>query len=384
MIGGIKTLDDFDFKGKRVLVRVDINSPFVGNKVQNNSRIEQSGKTIYEIQKKGGRVVVIGHQGQPDKDDFKSLKGHTRLLNKYCKIKFVEGLIGKNVAKEIYGLKGGEAILLENVRFEKDEYFPRKKDNKIIEFFKDKVEIYINDAFSVSHREHTSIVSFPRYMKSGIGRTFESELRNAGKIKLGETLFVIGGNKTEDLMPLILDRKNKIVATGVLGILCNILEGYKFGLEDKIKGEIIKKSGNVLKKELGHIKTPKDYGFLVNGKRKDIVLEKLPVNARALDIGNETIDDYEKEIAKAKYIFMKGTAGDCGKKEFCLGTEKLLKAMEKSKAFCVVAGGHSSTAVDNLGINKKKLGHVSLSGGALVKYISGKNLVGIDALRKEK
>jgi len=382
MIKGIKTLDDFNFKGKRVLVRVDINSPFSGNKIQDNERIESSGATIREIQKNGGRVVVIAHQGQPDKSDFKSLRQHAKLLKRYCKIKFVDDLIERKALAEIDGLNNGEAILLENIRFEKDEYSPRKKGNKIVEAFKDRFDVYINDAFSVSHREHVSIVSFPRYMKSGIGRTFERELKNVGKIELGKTLFVLGGNKTEDLMPLIEKKENKILATGVLGILCNMLEGYRFGLEDRVKKKVIGNLKKSLKRELRHIRTPSDYGFLVNGKRVDKKLEELPVSSRALDIGKETIKRYEREIAKARYVFMKGTAGDCGKKGFCFGTRRLLKAMEKSKAFCVVAGGHSSSAVDKLGINKKKLGYVSLSGGALVKFISGEKLVGIKSLRR--
>ncbi|MAG38034.1 phosphoglycerate kinase [Candidatus Pacearchaeota archaeon] len=382
MFKGIRTLDDFNFKGKRVLVRADINSPFVRNKVENNERIEQSGKTIREIQRKGGRVVVLAHQGQPDKKDFKSLKGHVKLLNKYCKIKFVKDTLGKKAISEIDSLRSGQAILLENVRFQKDEYDPKKKGNMIVEEFKDRFDIYINDAFSVAHRDQTSIVSFPKYMDAGMGRTFEKELKNIGKIRLGDCHYLLGGNKVDDLMLLV--KKKNILAAGVFSVLCSIVSGKNLGLENKKRKKEMQEFGKIIKKELGHMHKPSDFGFLIKRKRKDIGEKNWPVNARALDIGEETIKKYEKIIAGCSFVFMKGTPGNCGVKGFCLGTKRLLKAMEKSPAFCVVAGGHSSTAAREMNINEKKLGYISLSGGALVHYIAGKKLPGLEALKREK
>jgi phosphoglycerate kinase len=382
MFKGIKTLDDFDFKGKKVLVRADINSPIVKGKIQNNSRIEESGKTIREIQKKGGKVIVIAHQGRKGEKDFTNLRQHGKFLSRYCKIKFVNDIIGKHALNKIDNLKNGEAILLDNVRKLEGE-IDIKKGRNIIDFFiQAGVEIYINDAFSVSHRRQTSISELPKHFDSGMGRTFEKELRNIGKVKLGDCHYLLGGNKPEDLMLLV--KKKNILATGVFSVLCSISSGKNLGLENKERRTESKKYGKVIGRELGRIKKGDDYGFLVNGERKDIGEKGWPVGARALDIGKETIREYEKEIRKAKYVFMKGTPGNCGIKGFCLGTKRLLKAMERSKAFCVVAGGHSSSIAKEMNINEKKLGYISLSGGALVYYIAGKKLPGLDVLMRSK
>ncbi len=380
MLKGIKTIDDFSFKGKRVIVRIDINSPIKNGKIENNDRIRFSGETIKEIQRKGGRVVVIAHQGRKGGNDFRSLKQHSKLLGRYCKINFVNDVIGRKAKDEILRLKDGEALLLENIR-KLDGEVNIKKGKKIIDFFvKLGFNIYINDSFSVSHRRQTSISELPRFFDSGMGRTFEGELRNIDKVKNKNCLYILGGNKPRDLMLLI--KKKKIIATGVFGILCNIAEGNYFGLENKKRKREIKELNEKIKRELKHIKTPKDYGFLINRERVEKSLNELPVNARALDIGEKTIKEYEEEIKKAKFIFFKGTPGDCSYKGFCLGTKRLLKEMEKSKAFCVVAGGHSSNAVKEMNINERKLGYVSLSGGALIYYIAGKNLPGLEALKK--
>ena len=122
-------------------------------------------------------------------------------------------------------------------------------------------------------------------------------------------------------------------------------------------------------------------GRKIRGKRKDIGIENFPANFKAFDIGKKTIELYEKYIMESKKIFWKGTAGDCSHKGFCLGTKKLLKTMEKSKAFCIVSGGHSGTAIKRYNINLNKLGYFSLSGGALVYYMVGKKLPGLEALK---
>ena len=308
------------------------------------------------------------------------MRNHEKLLRRYCKINFVNDIIGRKARNEILRLKDGEALLLENIR-KLDGEMDIKKGKKIVDFFvKLGFKIYINDSFSVSHRKQTSISELPKYFDSGMGRTFERELQNIDKVKNKNCLYILGGNKPKDLMLLI--KKKKIIATGVFGILCNIAEGNYFGLENKKRKREIKELSGKIKRELKHIKTPKDYGFLINGKRVEKSLDELPINARALDIGEKTIKEYEKEIRKAKFIFFKGTPGDCAYKEFCLGTKRLLRAMEKSKAFCVVAGGHSSTIAREMNINEKKLGYVSLSGGALIYYIAGKKLPGLDVLKK--
>ena len=254
-------------------------------------------------------------------------------------------------------------------------------NNKIIIFFRKKIDIYINDAFSMCHRKETSIVLLPKLFDKAIGRVLEKELKNIEKVKENtkNALFILGGNKVEDIM-LLINKKN-ILPTGILAILSLKAKGHDIGFkENKILREEEKFIPKI-KRNLKNMKLPIDLAFEIDGKRKDISTNKFPINHKVLDIGKETIKMYEKEILKAKRVFWKGTAGDCSYKDFCLGTKRLLKAMEKSKAFGIVSGGHSETAIERYKINKNKIGYVSLAGGALVHYIAGKKLPGLEALK---
>ena len=201
---GFKTLNDFNFKGKRVLVRSDLNSPISDNGVVLNDRIIESAKTISELKRKGAKVVVLAHQGQGGRADFVSLQGHVKLLNKFVKIRFVKDIFGEKALEEIDNLKSGDALLLENVRFSEEEFRPDR--SKIVRTLKNKFDYYVNDAFSVCHREHASIVGFPRFLPSLIGRLMEKELKNLDKIKGSGKLFILGGNKVEDVMLLIKEK----------------------------------------------------------------------------------------------------------------------------------------------------------------------------------
>ena len=211
----MKTLDNFDFKNKTVLLRSDINSDVKNGKPLMNERIKESCKTIKELKKKGARIIIIAHQGRRGKDDFISLKQHSKLLSKISKIKFVEDIIGNKAADAISKLKGKEAILLENIRFLKEEENPGK--NNFVKFFIGKVDIYVNDAFSVCHRKQTSIVSFPKYFKSCMGRILEKEVLALKKANLKDCLYILGGAKPADNIKLI--GKNKVLATGFFGQL---------------------------------------------------------------------------------------------------------------------------------------------------------------------
>src|SRR3989344_970803 len=206
---GFKTISSLDVKGKKVLLRVDLNSEIINKKPIISQRIIEHAKTIKELKKRQAKVIIIAHQSRKGKKDFTSLREHSKLLNRLVKVKFVHDIIGKKAEKEITNLKKGEAILLENIRFLKEEYKPTK-DNKIINFFKDKIEIYINDAFSICHRNETSIVSLPKIIKEkAIGRVLENELKQIEKIKVDDenTLFILGGNKVEDII-LLINKKN--------------------------------------------------------------------------------------------------------------------------------------------------------------------------------
>lgn len=371
-----KTLDSYNFKGKRVLLRIDINSEIKDNKISLSDRIIESTKTINELLKKKAKVVIMAHQGRPGDDDFTSLTKHSLLLKRFIpKLKFVDDIIGKKAINEIKRLSAGCALLLENVRFLKEEMSPpvNVKDNKLVQTLAPLFDYYVNDAFSVSHRKQSSITEFPKVLKSCIGRTMENELKHLNKLNIKDCVYILGGSKTEDVA-LLFNKKN-VLTTGVPALVCLLAKGYNLGAENTR----IKEISTEIKKQISHITTPVDLAANMNGKRRELRLSELPVNYKILDIGKETIKQYSKVIKNAKAVFLKGTPGYAQMKGFELGTKELLKAISSSKAFSVIAGGHTTTAMKRFNI--KNIDYISLSGGALVHYLANKKLPGLEALK---
>jgi phosphoglycerate kinase len=371
----MKTLDDFDFEGKRVLVRSDLNSDVQNGKLLKSERIKEAAITINELKKKEARVVILAHQGRPGDDDFISLKQHCKQLNKYVKVVFVEDIIGKKAEEKIKNLKNGEAILLENVRNLKEEFDTR--ENKLTQFCLRLFDIYVNDAFSVCHRPQASIL-LPKYIKkSCAGRILEREVKALQKLKLKKTLYILGGAKPKDNIKLL--GKNKVLSCGLFGQVCLINKGKKLGEQEKYlnrKSIFIK----ISKDKLSNVETPIDFAVNING-RKEIPLSGFPNEHEIFDIGSLTQKKYLEEIKKAKAIYMKGPAGDCSKRIFSNGTFAILRAVAESKAFSVIGGGHLSDAIKASKVNVKKFGHISLSGGALLNYIAGEKLPGLEVLK---
>jgi len=361
-------------KNKTVLLRVDLNSEISKGKPVISDRMIEHSKTISLLKKKKAKIVVLAHQGNPGRD-FTSLKGHAKLLNKYTKVQFIQDIIGKKAQKAIKSLNPGEALLLENVRFLKEEYKP-SKNSKLVKILSKLCDYYINDALSISHRAQTSIVSLPKVLPSAMGPVLENELKHIKKVKKS-TLFILAGAKPKDV--ILLAKNSKVLVAGYLGQLTLMSRGNKLNQE-----KYLKKSLKLLPKikKLKHLITPVDYAIESNGKRKELPLKNFP-NKEIMDIGSKTIKLFIKEIKKARSIFLKGPVGYCEDPKFCKGTKAILKTIEKSKVPTVIAGGHINTSINKFKINKKKLGYVSLSGGALVRYITGENLPGLEALKKK-
>lgn len=377
----MKTLSDFDFNGKRVILRADLNSDHKNKKILISERILEASKTIKELKDKKARIVVIAHQGQKGKSDFLSLEQHAKFLNKFVKIKFVEDITGNKALNVIKNVKPGEAILLENLRYDNDELNPDKKENhfmKLVPLF----DVYVNDAFSVCHRKHFSIVGFPKYLPSCAGRLLEKEVNALKKIKVKRTLYILGGAKPGDYLNLL--GGNKVLACGLFGQSCLAAKGKDLGFQNKYlekEASLDEKLKKDLRKKMKNIITPVDFGVKVNGKRKELSLEDFPSKYEIYDIGEKTINKYVSEIKKAKSIYMKGPAGDFSSRGFEKGTFAILKAIADSKVFSLIGGGHLSDSITKSKIPKAKFGHISLSGGALLDYLAGEKLPGLEALK---
>jgi len=373
-----------DIKNKTILLREDLNSEVVNGKVLMSERIRQGAEVIKSLKNKGAKIVVIAHQGRPGEKDFTSLKQHAKLLNKIVKIRFVPDIIGKRSEKEIKGLKSGEAILLENIRNLKDE-FKLKGENKFISKLSEWCDIYVNDAFSVCHREQASVTLFPKYMKSYAGPLLEKEVNALRKINLKNCLFILAGAKPDDNMMLL--NKNKVLACGLFGQMCLLARGKNLGaqnlyLKKNISGYdlSIKELKAKLNKMGNLVETPVDFAVKANGKRKELLLEEFPSKYEIYDIGKNTQEKFANEIKKAKSIYMKGPAGFYSDNKFFGGTRALLKAISQSRGFSILGGGQLSDAIAKSRISPKKFGYISLSGGALLQYLAGKKLPGLEAL----
>ncbi len=380
----MKTLDDFNVKDKFVLLRVDINSDVKEKKVIISERLEQAAQTIEYLRNKNAKVVVIAHQGNKGKDDFYNFKQHTKLLNKFTLIKYIEDIVGKKAVDSINRLKSGEAILLDNLRFLDEEQNPDKRNNRLMKILPPLFDLYVNDAFSVCHRDHTSITRLPKKIPNCAGLLVKKELDALEKISIKDAVYVLAGAKPETNIKLL--KGNKVLACGLFGHTCLMATGKKLGYQDEfIKTEALIEGGkekllSKLKKKLDNVELPVDLAVRVNNKRKEFDLKDFPMNYQIDDIGIKTIKKYKKIIKNAPAVYMKGVAGFSHDKAFSKGTVQLLKAIANSKCYSLIGGGHTSDAIDQYKLPKKKFNHISLSGGALLSYVAGEKLVGLKAL----
>ena len=380
---GLKSVRDLDVKGKTVLLRSDLNSDIVDGKVLKGERIVESIKTINFLRKAGAKVVILAHQGNVGKKNFLSLEQHARLLGRH--VRFVNGVVNKEAVGAIGEMKDKDVILLDNVRKVKDEFEPKKRDNVLVKTLFPLVDVYVNDAFSVSHRNQTSIVGFGKVKSKGVGLLFEKEISALEKTNLKDTLFVLGGAKPESNVKL-LGRGNDVIACGLFGQTCLAADGMKFGHQDAFLKKMVLVDGGYgkylagLKKKLKGVEMPVDFAVDFGGKRKEFELSDFPMKYEIEDIGAKSIEKFCRMIREAKSVYMKGPAGWAEDKRFRKGTFAILKAASECKGFSLVGGGQLSEAIAKSGISEKKFGHVSLSGGACLAYVAGEKLVGLKAL----
>ena len=392
----LPTLKNLNLKESSVLLRIDINSPVVNGKILDNPRFEASVKTINYLMKNKAKITIIAHQGRKGDRDFTSLEQHAKILSKHTKsrIKYIRDIFGKKAKESILNLKSGQAIILKNVREYEDETNLKLKNNRYPEFCKF-FDIYINEAFSVSHREHGSIIIPPKYLKSAIGRQFESELKALEKFKSSKEkseAFILGGSKVEDYFPLfnfLKNKNNKLLAAGVLANLFLIAKGCNLGYENKWLKQnnyflLIPKLNSIYNKHKNQIILPVDF-VLNSNKRENVSIEEAPFKYKIMDVGLETIELFKREIEGSDLVFMKGPLGFSELNNFSYGTVTILRHLvnlsKTKRAYTLLGGGHLTTTIEKYKI-PNTFSYISLSGGALIKYISGEKLPGIEAIKK--
>ncbi len=392
------TVDDFDVAGKTVLFRADLNSVVIDGKVQMKERIVENGKTIRELAEKGAKVVILAHQGRAGGTDFLTLEQHARLLTEIVDLTYVEDIIGSAARGAIRELKNGEVLLLDNVRLLAEETLTKTPEEHAHSIFVQRLaplaDLYINDAFSVAHRAHASVVGFPTIMEAGLGRLMESELsaleRAVNHIER-PCVYVLGGMKPEEVFDIIefaLDsgKVDYILTTGGIGNLFMVANGMIPMKVDTNLLESVTRAKTIQERAGRKIKYPWDLAIEQNGKREEIPVDQVRSNMPIFDIGHVTMEKYAEVIKNARTVIMKGPAGFYEKEGFAEGTRAIFTAIAESPAFTLLGGGHTSAAISEVGVDRSmmKHAHVSLAGGAFLRYLLGKPLPGIEVLRKKK
>ncbi len=391
-------IDDFDFNGKVTGLRVDINSPLKDGKVILNERIREHAKTILELSEKGAKVVILAHQGRKGDDDCISLKQHALLIEKQIgkKVKFVEDISSKKVAPEIKKMKNSEILLLENLRFYDDEESFDNKNNSVL-VLEELFDIYVNDAFSVAHRSQTSIVGFTK-IPLVAGRVMQKEIEGLNNILevRSPSIYILGGAKPDDLIDIIdyglsNNRVDYVLLTGVISEIAFLAQGVDIGIKKKFledKGYLLSfdKVKLLMEKYHDKIVLPKDYAVFDGKERIDIAIgcddfSSLSKKYMIQDIGKKTVDYFYHFLKDAQSVYLKGPAGNFEDLNFEYGTREIFSMLSKISAFKYMGGGHSVTALERYGF-LNSFSYISLAGGALVRFLSGKKLVGIEALEK--
>jgi phosphoglycerate kinase len=399
---GYFTLDDFDVKGKRVLIRVDINSPVDPHtmRLRDGSKIASSVPTIRELMDRGARTVIMAHQGRPGEYDFIPLNEHAQYLSRYIgrKVRYVNDLFGGHARKAVEVLEEGEAILLMNVRNFSGEQLKKSPhehaQSEMVSTLAPLFDLFVNDAFASAHRSHASLVGFSDVLPSAAGRLMEKEMSSLSEVFQSPkrpATYVFGGTKFAEAVPALerlaeFDHVDNILLVGLAGYAClwclgkPVGEGTEKLVRKNMDEKAVTRARELVDRHWGKIRMPTDAAVEENGARREYPIEELPKESSVLDIGARTIADFSKVIAESGTVFMSGPAGVFEREEFATGTREIFRAMVDSEAYSVIGGGHSSAAANKFGF-LEEFTYASTGGGAIERLMQGKQMPVIEALR---
>lgn len=385
-------ISDLNLKGKRLIIRTDFNVPQdeQGN-ITDDRRIKEAIPTInYAISKKA-KVILISHLGRPEGKVVESMrlnpiaKRLSELLSK--EIKKLDDCRGEEVRTEVFKMQEGEVILLENIRFYKEETENEKNFAKELASLG---EIFVNEAFSVSHRAHASVVGITNYIsQSAAGFQLEKEIEYLGKTLNNPKrpfLALLGGSKVSTKIGIVehlLDKVDAILIGGGMAYSFLKVQGKSIGdsLIEKDKLDVIKKTLLNSVKFNTPIYLPMDHLVTKSIHSTDNVMitEEISEGWIGVDIGPRTIDSYISKIKEASTIIWNGPMGIFEINAFSKGTFALAQALAENHAITIVGGGDSDAVIDKLGI-EDKITHISSAGGACLEFLEGKELPGITVL----
>jgi phosphoglycerate kinase len=396
----MKTVDDFNFSGHKVLVRVDFNVPLNDEfQVTDDTRIRAALPTINKILKDGGSVILMSHLGRPKEGPTGKFSLHhvvsrlSKLLDK--NILFAENCVGEPAENAAAGLKPGEVLLLENLRFHKEE---ERGDENFAKRLASLGTFYVNDAFGTAHRAHASTAVIAQYFPSNkcFGYVMSGELASIDKVLNGAVkpfTAIMGGAKVSDkilILEQLINKANNIIIGGGMAFTFVKAQGGNIGKslveEDKLETAL-----NILKdaKSKGvNIYIPVDAivadNFSNDANKKTIDIKSIPEGWMGLDIGPETEKIYADVISNSKTILWNGPMGVFEMSSFEHGTKAVAEAIVTATskgAFSLIGGGDSVAAINKYEMGEK-VSYVSTGGGALLEYIESGTLPGVEAVEK--
>ena len=392
--------EEFNIKNKKVLVRIDLNSPVDPNRqIHLNMRFIGHKKTLVELDESS--TVLMAHQGRPGMQNFLPLEQHATILSKMIgkEVVYVDDNFGSRAIESIKHMDKGDIILLENTRHYAGEMLDRSqkehsRDHMIMKLSK-LFDLYINDAFAVSHRSHLTVTGFALSLKSGSGLLFSNEIAQLNRVLIENNhpcvIFLAGAN-VEDSLNLIknvLDNRiaDKILTAGQVGLIFLIASGVDVSNTNKeflANPECLAQLGKarmLLQTYPEKILFPLDLALDFNGDRIECPVSQMK-NYRAFDLGSTTIDIYSTILKESEISIINGVPGRFNWLRFSKGTQILLEAATKANFSLACAGsGYTIEAIDHYGL-APNFTHVSTGGTSSLIYLSGGVLPGLDALKE--
>lgn len=406
----MNALKGLEIARKKILFRPDINSPIdpVTKKIVNDNRLKKNAVTLKYMLENGAAVALIAHQG--DTQDYQNLiplMEHAQKLTALTghPVHYIDDVCGPAAIEAVKKLPAGEAIILGNLRYLGEELStfsnfvklsPEEMQSvwhvrKLAPLF----DLYVNDAFSAAHRGAPSMVAFPHVLPSAAGFQFFDEYAALSQVKDNAehpSMFVLGGAKISDafgMMETVLRNgtADKILTTGVTGIIMHLANGVKFGepqmkfLRDRDMLSFVEPAKKYLAEFFDRFVLPCDLAYEKNGQRIECGVDALPQDAQFIDIGMRTVADYHVLLAGAKTIFANGPAGMYEKEGFEVGTRGIWQAIANSHAYSVIGGGDTVSSATKF-IDMTQISYVCTAGGAMVRFMSGKKLPLIEAMEQ--